>query len=447
MNTLLHTLPRWLGMAAALLLASLAGTAWAVIDGIAGPIFNLTAKADYISTADGNAVYAWGYANGTGQMQYPGVTMIVNQGDVVTVNLSNELPVPVSIVFPGQQGVTSGGGSAGLITQEAPAMSGGVPGTVSYTFTATHAGTYLYYSGTQPALQVEMGLLGALIVRPAVANQAYGHANTRFDHEYLFLLTEMDERIHDEVELLVLYEQPVNVDTSANKPEYWFINGRNAPDTMLEPDTPWLPTQPYNSMPRMHPGERLLMRVINAGRDLHPLHTHGNNIWVLARDGRMLESAPGAGPDLAFSDFTLRTVPGETYDAIFEWTGKGLGWDVYGTGLQYAHSCNGIPLGQAQPPGAPEYDPITKEYCDDHGKTIPVVLPNLQSLTTGAHYSGSPYLGRFGNLTPGSTLLNENAGYFHMWHSHNEREIVNNDIFPGGMMTMLIIEPPGVAIP
>jgi manganese oxidase len=34
-----------------------------------------------------------------------------------------------------------------------------------------------------------------------------------------------------------------------------------------------------------------------------------------------------------------------------------------------------------------------------------------------------------------------------MWHSHNEREIVNNDIFPGGMMTMLIIEPATVTIP
>jgi hypothetical protein len=27
-----------------------------------------------------------------------------------------------------------------------------------------------------------------------------------------------------------------------------------------------------------------------------------------------------------------------------------------------------------------------------------------------------------------------------MWHSHSEREIVNNDIFPGGMMTMLVIK-------
>jgi FtsP/CotA-like multicopper oxidase with cupredoxin domain len=414
-------------MAAALSLCSIAGTAWAVIDGVIGPTFNLTAKADYISTADGNSVYAWGYANGAGMMQYPGVTMIVTQGETVTVNLSNELPVPVSIVFPGQQGVASLGGAAGLIAQEAPAMSGGVPGTVSYTFIATHAGTYLYHSGTQPALQVEMGLLGALIVRPAVANQAYAHADTGFDHEYLFLLTEMDERIHDEVELLVAYEQPVNVDTSVYKPEYWFINGRNAPDTMLEPDTPWLPTQPYNSMPRMHPGEKLLMRVINAGRDLHPLHTHGNNIWVLARDGRMLESALGAGPDLAFSDFTLRTVPGETYDAIFEWTGKGLGWDIYG------HA----PADSLQP----------NEYAADHGKPFPVVLPTLQSTTPGPHYSGSPFLAQFGTLPPGFTLINANAGYFHMWHSHNEREIVNNDIFPGGMMTMLIIEPPGVAIP
>jgi FtsP/CotA-like multicopper oxidase with cupredoxin domain len=237
-------------------------------------------------------------------------------------------------------------------------------------------------------------------VRPAVANQAYGHADTKYDHEYLFLLTEMDERIHDEVELLVAYGQPIDVDTSAYTPEYWFINGRNAPDTMLEPNTPWLPTQPYNSMPRMHPGEKLLMRVINAGRDLHPLHTHGNNFWVLARDGRMLESAPSAGPDLAFSDFTLRTVPGETYDAIFEWTGKGLGWDIYGH--------------------APDAPLAPHEYAPDHGKPIPVRLPELQDLTFGGHWSGSPFLGQFGPLPPGQGGLNPNAGLFFMWHSHLE---------------------------
>ena len=59
-------------------------------------------------------------------MQYPGPTMIVNQGDVVTVTLNNRLPVPTSIVFPGQK-VTASGGTAGLLTQEAPAAVGAVP--------------------------------------------------------------------------------------------------------------------------------------------------------------------------------------------------------------------------------------------------------------------------------------------------------------------------------
>jgi hypothetical protein len=28
-----------------------------------------------------------------------------------------------------------------------------------------------------------------------------------------------------------------------------------------------------------------------------------------------------------------------------------------------------------------------------------------------------------------------------MWHSHNEKEIVNNNLFPGGMLTMAMINP------
>ena len=433
MKQTLFQIPRWLAAVLALTLTSVSPSALAAIVGIPGPTFNLTAKAGFISTGDGNSVYAWGYADGpNGVMQYPGPTLIVNQGDNVTVNLSNTLPVPVSIVFPGQT-VTASGGNPGLITRQAAAGNG----TVSYTFTATQAGTYHYHSGTQPSVQIDMGLVGALIVRPSGAadpsRQAYSHPATAFDHEYLFLLTEMDLRIHEQLAA----NPTATVDTSAYKPVYWFVNGRTAPDTMLENNVAWLPSQPYNSMPRMHPGEKLLMRVIGGGRDLHPFHTHGNNFWLIARDGRLLESAPGAGPDLAASDFTLRTAPGETYDAIYEWTGKGLGWDIYGTSAQNPHTCA---------PDGDGYDFNTREWCADHDKPIPVVMPNVQDITPGGHYSGSPYLGMFGALPPGQTVLNQNAGYFHMWHSHNEKEIVNNDLFPGGMMTMLIIEPPGTPI-
>lgn len=76
-----------------------------------------------------------------------------------------------------------------------------------------------------------------------------------------------------------------------------------------------------------------------------------------------------------------------------------------------------------------------------------MALPNQLDLTNGAAWSGSPYLGMIGGLPPGSGGINVNAGYFHMWHSHTEKEIVNFDLFPGGMMTMLIVEPHGVTIP
>jgi FtsP/CotA-like multicopper oxidase with cupredoxin domain len=355
-------------------------------------------------------------------MQYPGPTLIVQQGATVTVNLANTLPVPVSIVFPGQQGVSASGGSPGAITREAAATNG----TVSYTFVASQPGTYTYYSGTQQHLQVEMGLFGALIVRPNVADplhRAYAHAGTAFDREYLFVLSEIDPVMHARAEL----GQFAQVDNATRHPTLWFINGRNGPDTLLDANIPWMPTQPYNIVPRMHPGEKILLRLVNAGRDLHPFHTHGNNTTMIARDGRVLESAPGAGPDLATSDFTVKTIPGETYDVTYEWTGKGLGFDAYG------HA-----------PG----DPLApNEEAADHGKPLPVTLPNMLDMTFGEYYSGSPFLGRFGALPAGHPALNQTAGFFHMFHSHTERELTNDDIFPGGMMTMVIVEPHTVPIP
>ena len=125
--------------------------------------------------------------------------------------------------------------------------------------------------------------------------------------------------------------------------------------------------------------------------------------------------------------FTISSVPGETVDAIFEWTGAKLGWDIYG-----------------HQPGEP-LEP--EEYASDHGKPFPIILPEGQNLAFGGFWSGSPFLGNGGSLPPGEGGLNENGGYFFMWHSHTEKELINFDIFPGGLLTMLIVEPHGVAIP
>lgn len=414
--------------------------------------FNLTARGDFISTSDGNSHYTWGYAHGAGfAMQYPGPTLIVNQGDTVKVVLNNTLPVPVSIIFPGQQGVSATGGNPGVLTREAPAVPYGfdaVTAGPTYTFVASEPGTYMYHSGTNPDLQVEMGLVGAIIVRPIgffygdgtshAARKAYLQDGTHFDRETLQLLTEMDPAVHWAVYGQVLSQQPVAVDTTLIKPSLWFINGRNAPDTQLDDYVYWLPTQPYSALARMHPGERLLMRVINAGRDLHPFHHHGNHATPIARDGRVLSSNPAVltqAPDLTSPDFTIRAVPGQTVDLIYEWTGKGIGWDIYGTVAENPHSCT--PAASGVNAG---FDSGTMEWCADHNKPIPVQIPSQLDLSSGEHYGGSPFLGLTGALPQGHPGLNTTGGYYHMWHSHNEKEVTTDDIFPGGMMTMLVIE-------
>ena len=418
--------------------------AQAAIEGLTGlTTFDFTAQTDHISTGEGGSVLIWGYANNGGTTQYPGPTLIVNQGDAITINLTNQLAVPTSIVFPGQYNVATLGGVAGALTQEAPASGG----TVSYMFTVSEPGTYTYYSGTNTDLQVEMGLLGVIVVRPTgfnpAAPQAYGHADSAYDRETLFLLTEMDPAIHQ----LVEFGLTAQVDTSTFKTYYWFINGRTGPDTMLGNNLAYLPTQPYNSLPRIHPGETLLIRLIGGGRDLHPFHTHGNNFIQIARDGRMLSSVPGSsGADRGVSDFTMAVSPGATYDALFSWTGEKLGWDMYGHTPANGVVCDDTvnnETGGSTPDG---FDDVTYEYCADHERPIPVALPGILDMTFGAQYSGSPYLGGGGFLPPGEGGFNANGGFFYMWHSHNEKEMVNFDVFPGGMMTMMIVEPPSAPI-
>jgi FtsP/CotA-like multicopper oxidase with cupredoxin domain len=131
--------------------------------------FVLTAKTGYVTTPDLNSVFMWSYANGNGNFQYPGPFLCVNEGDRVTITLRNTLPAPTSIVFPGITGVQTDSAPAqpDPATQSLTKAAAANTGSVTYTFTAGKAGTYTYESGTDPQEQVRMGLVGALIVRPA----------------------------------------------------------------------------------------------------------------------------------------------------------------------------------------------------------------------------------------------------------------------------------------
>jgi FtsP/CotA-like multicopper oxidase with cupredoxin domain len=466
---------RWsLVASGALLAALLAAPAQAAVPGIVGPSFALVASDAFISQPDGASIYSWGYgcdpaatptfapfAGSCQQMQLPGPTLIVTEGQTVTVQLTNNLPAAAgntSIVFPGFQVKTSGGVPGRLVQEAAPG------GSVTYSFVASTPGTHAYHSGTQADLQIEMGLFGAIVVLPAtppgtcpargeyaLAPAAYDHPGTCYDREYLFQLSEIDSRIHDaalaQVKACAAAPCPqVTVKTEPYAPNYFLINGRSMPDDMDSAYAPGYVHQPYNANPHMHPGERMLMRIIGQGRWQHPFHFHGNHARVLARDGNLLLSAVDqaslAGPLL----FTTPSVSGQTQDQIFTWTGKGLNWDVYnhhpGDGSVCTPDANGY---YTADPSAPNYG----EWCADHLKPIPVAPPDPTIVAIGQWYGGTPYLGlqttgAFTNTNepPGTLNQNPEAGYAYMWHSHNEREITTNDVFPGGMMSMLLIDPP-----
>ncbi|HLQ12094.1 MAG TPA: multicopper oxidase family protein [Steroidobacteraceae bacterium] len=519
--TLVRQLVRVTAVAAVALLGN---AAQAAAPGITGTTFNLDASAAYITQPDGATLYSWGYgctvATTSGllpagiagancpTMQLPGPTLIVHEGDVVTVNLTNNLPAQAgrtSILFPGFAVTATGGvtGLPGQLTNEAAASGG----TVSYQFTATKPGTHSYYSGSQADLQVEMGLYGAIIVLPTsvptgctalgaipahyidtaagntqevdfrLAASAYDHGASCYDREYLFQFSEMDPLIHraaEEIATCVVAAGvtcPTNMDTVATEPYhpgYYMINGRSMPDDMDPNYSVQYPHQPYNGNPHMHPGELTLLRIVGQGRWQHPFHEHGNHVRLLARDGNLLlapDLAPGpttplAGPLL----FTTTTTPGQTLDGIFQWTGKGLNWDVFGHRRNGATDvdavCSPDVNGYNSVVAAPNY----YEWCGDHGKALenkpfgavggggPATLPDPNIVANGPWYSGSPYLGGEATgravgatpIPPSGTVANDpvgEAGFAYMWHSHNEREITTNNIFPGGMLMMMLVDP------
>jgi hypothetical protein len=180
--------------------------------------------------------------------------------------------------------------------------------------------------------------------------------------------------------------------------------------------------------------------------------------------------------------FNTDTTPGESFDGIFYFTGRGLNWDPYAhhpgdtadplASLSCTPDVNGYNSGAT---GTINF----MEWCQDHNKPIqvnpfgdvaaggPATLPDPNVFTNGAWYGGTPYLGPdatlraamptcVGNpygtanpvnancttLQPANLQLNpaNERGWAFMWHSHNEREITTNNVFPGGMLMMMLVD-------
>jgi uncharacterized cupredoxin-like copper-binding protein len=242
-----------------------------LVDGV--KVFDITAKVVQWEVAPGKTVEAWTY-NGT----VPGPTIRVNVGDRVRVNLKNELPQSTSIHFHGletpndQDGVT-------FVTQD-PVKPGD---SFTYEFTTVNEGSHMYHSHHAADTQVPLGLVGAFIIGPPPVP---------VDSEYVQILTD--------------------------GPLGFGINGKGFPATA-----------PIVAKP----GERTLIRFMNEGLIIHPMHLHGHRMTVVAKDGNRLP--------VPYEVDTLNVAPGERYDVVV--TSKIPGaWAFHCHILTHAESPQGL---------------------------------------------------------------------------------------------------------
>jgi FtsP/CotA-like multicopper oxidase with cupredoxin domain len=415
----------------------------------------LTAHDGYIITPDGNSLYMWSYSNGSGAFQYPGPALCVTEGDTVTITLQNQLPVPTSITVLGVDGVTFSGGDA--------------DGTGTYRFVASHAGTYLYESGTSPELQDQMGLVGALVVRPKGFPQ-YVYAptvtgwdpatnkpvnikgvSTEFnpDREFMHLLSEVDPDLHACFEEARFgrnvksappgdgsfasrcdpTKAPFSYDIGQYKARYWFINGRAFPDTVSPNDSEHLPAQPFSALVHVTPrsGHDLapaVVRYLNAGPVAYPFHPHAQHEMVVGTDGqpRIARNSDGSVSDLTDDHFGITVPPGQTVETFFSWF-DAVGWDPTSRPIAFGGTAQTFASAYAEAPG--------------------VIVPHEQNKVNGEFWSGTPYLGSRHAFKPGEVQFNECGEYYDVAHSHALFQVTNFGVGVGGMLTMIRIDPIG----
>ncbi|NJD55073.1 MAG: hypothetical protein FIA94_01565, partial [Nitrospirae bacterium] len=242
------------------------------------------------------------------------------EGDSLTITVSNELGIPVSLVIPGQvltpnngpvwladianpyTGATAVGSRPTPTTPDDPndpaykyrvrslshetvAGAAGAPGAAqTYIWPGLKAGTYLIMSGTHQGLQVPMGIYGVLTVT--------GAAWPAYNQETTLLFSEIDPYIHNAADD-VAKSFP---STNNYQPKYFLINGKPFPgnDPIAIGAT----------------GSTTLLRFANAGVDTYVPLLQGQSMLVIAEDGNLKAA------NLQFDRYSLDLHAGKTFDAI-----------------------------------------------------------------------------------------------------------------------------------
>lgn len=259
----------------------------------------LYATDGFITMPDGKRVYVWGFTDDPeGNATIPSPTIEVDEGDDVYLTLINKMMLQA--IPPNHEPHTIHLHGITLPTEfdGVPQLSFPVGARYTYYFKADNPGTYMYHCHVQAPKHIHMGMYGALIVRPKKGpDYVYNDKTTGFDKEYTFILSELDTRWSDDV----YNGGGVRFNPVDYKPDYWLINGLAFPDTLKNEGT-FIKTKV---------GEKVLLRLINIGMEMHSIHLHGAFMLIVGRDATRLEHPQRV--------YTVTVGPGESYDIIIEY--------------------------------------------------------------------------------------------------------------------------------
>jgi FtsP/CotA-like multicopper oxidase with cupredoxin domain len=187
-----------------------------------------------------------------------------------------------------------------------------------YYYKPHRAGTFMYHCHFEDVEHVQMGMTGIVYVRPAqngtslggFTKFAYsdGDGSTGYDREFALLLNEIWTEPHDNLEAI---QETVWPNYHAN---YWTINGRSYPDTLLPNNDPSLPAQPLSSLIQVNAGDRVLLRFSNLGYEQQAMQLPGIRMKVVGEDAALLRNG---SVDLSYMTNTVYIGPGEARDVLF----------------------------------------------------------------------------------------------------------------------------------
>lgn len=185
------------------------------------------------------------------------------------------------------------------VPETSPAVLPGASNT--YQFMAPFAGTYFYRCHVDAALHVEMGMVGAIIVRPpsGATNLAWD-GGPSFQREYIWQLHTFDSRWHTAA--------TTGPGTLRYRPDVFMINGRDGNAPLTDSTT-------AISAPQ---GTRVLLRLISYGQMPAVVDLGGVPFEVIASDGRPFKEGAVTGQS------TWRISPGERYDLLLTLPAPGV---------------------------------------------------------------------------------------------------------------------------